>query len=923
MDSDIAPPVPTPPPPLPLPLPPSEQLVPLIYNALQDPLVRSNLAAYLESHPGERIVPVHQRAVTTSFLQRFISPKLAAMSPGQLVHGVHTNGPPDDWKHFDIHIDPTCIRGLTTNSTGLSLVETMLLLAKVTGNTIFSHDQTTGEPYFGNVDIFVSYGWHGTSLGDLEEAILFFSAQEESENIQSSKNTKSSKKTKLPQSSKNTKSSKKTKLPQNIKSSKNTKSTFFWIDVFAIAQNRDTPEKAAANSADVGAFSTVVRKSVGTALYWNPLFQPAVLARVWCLYEILETHKAGNPIQLLLTPSDRKQLLQSIVNDRGKSLLFQVEGQSSVNAASTYERDWCRIHTSIEVILNPKSMGAFVRAPDTITHYNESTGEKELQEFSNGGNASEGWLGQGDWVNLGKTQGKLHGQNIPPWLDYVFIEEEGYGEMNETADSTAGHGVLDRIVRDSIYTMFRTILQQQQEATMMLEPLKGTLMETQPQNDANEDIDEDTDDSSIGYLFQPAATCKWMVEYASSEEVQMFNCTVSAFTFGGEENIFPEVFIDEVVERNVVGAGNVPVVITSMCTVGDGQVAVGDDKGQVRLWDAKADTPGTSPIYLEPLFLGEEDDGESMWEFILVALCEVDNVLVGLAAGGLLTLWSLEEDRMSVGRILGQVSHERFNGCLCSVVDGLFLVGLHSEEEEEEEEEDDGEKAEVAEEKTSVEVEDDDSGFELFGCLALWRLTPAEDSPLTLIRQFIDMVDVPGGGFELSDSKHCIDNVNIIVPIGNNNFAVAGGTPYSSSIGIVDVSEERQHGAVGQDRKETKDEATEHLSIGSFTEVYPAPITLPVASSISTMSASENFLVVGYSSLVVVYQIDRTGTTVPGSLLSPLHILGQKGVYTMVLNERKKIVDSNQEKVDAYANNSELVVYSGSSGGLMTWRVPF
>ena len=245
------------------------------------------------------------------------------------------------------------------------------------------------------------------------------------------------------------------------------------------------------------------------------------------------------------------------------------------------------------------------------------------------------------------------------------------------------------------------------------------------------------------------------------------------------------------------------------------------------------------------------------------------------------------------------------------------------EEEEEEEEEDDGEKAEVAEEKTSVEVEDDDSGFELFGCLALWRLTPAEDSPLTLIRQFIDMVDVPGGGFELSDSKHCIDNVNIIVPIGNNNFAVAGGTPYSSSIGIVDVSEERQHGAVGQDRKETKDEATEHLSIGSFTEVYPAPITLPVASSISTMSASENFLVVGYSSLVVVYQIDRTGTTVPGSLLSPLHILGQKGVYTMVLNERKKIVDSNQEKVDAYANNSELVVYSGSSGGLMTWRVPF
>ena len=403
---------------LPIPTTPT-YLIPLIYETLQNPQVQNDINDYLKTLT-KRIVSVPERAVTTSFLKHFISPDLCVQSPGQLVHGSNTNGPPDDWKHFDINKDPTCIRGLTTNSTGLSIIETMLLLAKVTNDNIFSHDPLTGEPYFGKVDIFVSYGWHGTAIGDLQKSIIFFEKSRQ----------------------------------QRPKKNKKNKSMYFWIDVFAIAQNRDSEFKKAANSSDVGAFADVVKESIGTALYWSPLTKPAVLGRVWCLYEILQTIKINNSIELLMKPSDRQTLLNNIKKDNGKSLIFQIEGQSSVNAASTYERDWCRIHTSIEVELNPKSMGTFVRAPDTINQ-NDGTGKKISVPFSNFGNASEGWLGNGDWVTIGKIHGNVNGQTVPPWIDYVFIDDEGYGEMNGTIE---GHLILDQMVKESIYNMFNNIL---------------------------------------------------------------------------------------------------------------------------------------------------------------------------------------------------------------------------------------------------------------------------------------------------------------------------------------------------------------------------------------------------------------------------------------------------------------------------------
>jgi len=175
----------------------------------------------------------------------------------------------------------------------------------------------TGEPYFGDVDIFCSYGWHGTRLGDLKRAVDFFLSQQQQQQQPQQQQQQQPQQQQQQQQH---------EVPPPIR--------YFWIDIFAIAQNRDTPERETANADDVGAFSEVIAESRGTALYWSPLTKPAVLDRVWCLYEILQTHKAGNSLELLLQPEDRKKLLESICQDNGRALRLQVEGQSSINASS-------------------------------------------------------------------------------------------------------------------------------------------------------------------------------------------------------------------------------------------------------------------------------------------------------------------------------------------------------------------------------------------------------------------------------------------------------------------------------------------------------------------------------------------------------------------------------------------------------------
>eukprot|EP00946_MAST-07B_sp_MAST-7B-sp1_P000735 g735.t1 len=715
--------------------------------AVEDPETQLAVGALLESRRGassdelggER-VPVYERAVSVHFLRDFLV-CLGKLSPGQIVHGKHTHGSPDDWKHFDMDQDPHCIRGITRDICGLSFVETLMLLDKVSGEENFTHSQT-GEPYFGSVDIFCSYGWHGTRLDDLKNAVAFYLSQHDDSDASAP--------------------------------------TYFWIDIFAVAQNRDTEERRAANAADVGSFAEVINKSRATALYWSPISRPAVIDRVWCLYEILRTHKSGNSLELLLQSEDRTSLLESIAADNGRSLRFLIEGQSSVNASSTYERDFCRIHSSIEVELNPSSLGNFVQAPETING----------MPFGNK-NASEGWLGDGQWVE----KGKVVGPGVPPWIDYVFIEEEGRGEMDGAKE---GHYILDRVVRDAVYEMFRNILKRESLPGVSSEPI----MELEPLLTPDDDIE---------------------------------------------------------------AAG--------------------------------------------------EDSDDTLWQFIIVNMCEVSTsghkYLAGLTEGKLLTLWDLDES----GEIISQIIQRQLNGCICSCMsEGLFVTGLRTvddddedeDEEDEDEEEEEEEKAtnsqDVKQKKNKLQSEgvsdeegasqgrrDEDDGEDaadedddLDGCLAVWRFLPkGEDeelSPLEITDQLLDLRDV----------SDCIDAVSIITPLSGanaqtNTFAVAD--PYKSCIGIVTVT---NGGEV------------------SLQEVIEAPITLPIASSIVSMQASRNWLAASYRSGPVALFIADT-TSKP--CLHPMHILSVTGVHSMVLTQQANGADE------------DVVVYTAGRSGLFTWRV--
>ena len=886
--------------------------------AVDDPATRTRVLVHLEDRGGRR-VPVHARAVSIDFLNDVLIDNLSECSPGQIVHGKHTCGPPDDWRSFAMDQDPQCIRGLTRDVGGLSFVETLMLLGEVCDDNSFTHSPT-GAPYFGDVDIFCSYGWHGTRLGDMRQAIEFFASQQQQQQQQQQKQQQHH-------------------HLQYYQQEQQDSPTYFWIDIFAIAQNRDTPHRKAANASDVNSFSEVIDKARGTALYWSPLARPAVLDRVWCLYEILQTHTSGNSLELLLRPEDRTQLLESIAADRGRALRLQVEGQSSVNAAATYERDFCRIHTAIEVELNPLSLGEFVRAPATING----------DEVFGSNNDSEGWLGQGPWV----AQGAVVGEGVPPWIDYVFLEEDGRGEMDGAKE---GHFVLDRLVRDTVYAACRKMLVDGAFSNGDLDdPLRGAPVALPRTGNS---------DDPVGCLFWAGKECKWILETASSEDVQIAHCTLSAFGLTeSKEGGLLRLLTDKV----TADVGDEPLQITAACTIGGGLVALGDCRGRVRLYRADSDVPGSSSssspvLEVEPLVTAadlegrnrEEEDEEDgmMWEYILVSLCEVSpsghKVLAGLTEGGLLTLWDIDKG----GKIICQAMSRQFSGCICSCggEGGLFLAGLKGEEGYEDSDDDgnndddgnddddgnnddddfndcvrnDDEEGQDAEEdieeeeqavlsskemkakKDEGESEDDgddqgemdqDTGSEFFGCLAVWRVIPCEgeesdDSdgggsdegapPLELVHQLLDS----------RPTDDCIDKVGTIVPIPEAKgqiFAVADCSTYKSSIGII---------VVGTDGEV------------SLQEVIAAPIVLPMASNVVAMASAGAWLAASYRSGPVVL-FSTAGADVEGeSALAPMHILGVTGVHSMVLEQKTTRGDE------------DVVVYTAASGGLLTWRVP-
>ena len=175
----------------------------------------------------ERQVALKDRGVSLGFLREVFggaSSAVGALTPGRLVHGRNTTGPPDDWLRWDPQADPLSIRTLTER-TGLSLVETAMQAAASSASSaprtptgggpaatealddpfdLLGDDN--GFPFFGPATDFVSYTWHGITCGDLFAALVAEAESEDSGGPATSIGAR-----------------------------------YYWIDIFAVAQNH-TPQ---------------------------------------------------------------------------------------------------------------------------------------------------------------------------------------------------------------------------------------------------------------------------------------------------------------------------------------------------------------------------------------------------------------------------------------------------------------------------------------------------------------------------------------------------------------------------------------------------------------------------------------------------------------------------------------------------------
>jgi len=198
------------------------------------------------------------RGVSLAFLREVFGAggEAAGLTPGRLVHGRNTHGPPDDWRDWDPQADPHSIRALTEHS-GLSLVETAVLASSAnTGPASAAHLMTapgtpgvTGEGkaggarFVGPATEFVSYTWHGMTCGDLLATL-----EAEAEN------------------------------PPPGSGHAAAEERFYWIDIFAVAQN-DTPQ----HDLDFAGVIASVPRAVAVMIPWSA---PRMLSRCWCLHEL-------------------------------------------------------------------------------------------------------------------------------------------------------------------------------------------------------------------------------------------------------------------------------------------------------------------------------------------------------------------------------------------------------------------------------------------------------------------------------------------------------------------------------------------------------------------------------------------------------------------------------------------------------------
>eukprot|EP01051_Picozoa_sp_SAG22_P002302 SAG22_NODE_101_length_20519_cov_15.588002_18_plen_541_part_00 len=242
------------------------------------------------------------RGVSLQFLAAVLGPASgrADITPGQLVHGRSTAGPPDDWTQFDAQADPHSIRALTAHS-GTSLVETASAVFACTGST-----KGLSDAYFGPATDFISYTWHDITCGELFAAISTVVAPP----------------------------------PDLAAAAGDAAPRYFWLDILAVAQN-ETP-------AEDLEFKSVIAASQRAIAVMHPWANPRMLSRCWCLHELDVVFANKKELQVALLPSEAESFRGAISANFGSILMTLVACIDSERAEATRSADKTKIFGEIK-----------------------------------------------------------------------------------------------------------------------------------------------------------------------------------------------------------------------------------------------------------------------------------------------------------------------------------------------------------------------------------------------------------------------------------------------------------------------------------------------------------------------------------------------------------------------------------------------
>ena len=264
--------------------------------------------------------PLHERGVSWSFICELVQFLECAM-PGEssrlnsyAIQGAKSLACVCDAEKLDncthwlqTASDPTLcerpwvIRAFTARSTMLSLLETLMIAAMITGDDSFTHD-AEGQPYFGRATVFISYFWQAP-FAQLADAI-------------GRRNALAS-------------------------------GTFYWIDILNVAQCRHTPQAAEWNRQDVGRFAETI--AIANAVVWlhcRPWHRPWTLTRVWCLDEIVASIDTAGRFEMMLAEEEEKEL-RATLSERFGQVLSAFAAVDASKANATHEADKAMIFARI------------------------------------------------------------------------------------------------------------------------------------------------------------------------------------------------------------------------------------------------------------------------------------------------------------------------------------------------------------------------------------------------------------------------------------------------------------------------------------------------------------------------------------------------------------------------------------------------